>query len=187
MKGGLVVCAILGGVAIYWYMKSDKDVVEKSPTQAVVVDKEAEPTTGQLVEPSKKALQRYTETVPDEPVVAENLLVVGGEEFEGRLHESIRRKFMLSVSHCREVGDRKDKLNLTFQLDISQGEVTTSQILSEGSAVGEFTNCVLEAVRTARFWEPTMPPWNGEYKLTVAYRTLKKYEGWWEQEDMLEK
>lgn len=119
-----------------------------------------------------------SETLPEPEESEPELLVPGSEPFNDRLDIVIPNKFRDFASDCYEGGLHDDlKLKLIFQLNIKDKEVFATDIkILKSELPKELEQCMITAVRDARWSAEDLPDWSEEHELFIRLRSLKKYK-----------
>ncbi len=119
-----------------------------------------------------------SEALPEDEEPEPELLVPGSEPFNDRLDVVIPNKFRDFASDCYEGGLHDDlKLKLIFQLNIKDKEVFATDIkILKSELPKELEQCMITAVRDARWQAEDLPDWSEEHELFIRLRSLKKYK-----------
>lgn len=179
---GLAAVAALVGLLVLWRLAGSSSS-EPAPPPTVV--KGADPV-GRPPAAVKQATPIATADDDDRPQIeapAEDAPIRKySDEFWERVDEVYSRRLLGFAADCYRGGkDRKQKLKVSYFLDINAGHVTVRDVKIVDSTMGDaaLEQCMVKAVGKAAWDDPRMPDWKSDPSesehLLIRIETLKRF------------
>lgn len=191
MKWVALAAAIVAAAAAWlWHASAASDDKPGTAAQRVraQADRPVPVARGKSLDRPDEDYQQLTPDVKDDPdrpqieEAPEGPIKKYSDEFWERVDEVYSRQLLGFAADCYHGGkDRKQKLKLSYFLDIAGGKVTVRDVKVVDSTLGDATleRCMVKAVGAAHWDDPRMPDWTSDptqaEHLLIRVETLKRF------------